>query len=64
MVDRAISTARSRGVVGVMSWISLSWRRVAFSIKGRDSSTGKSGTITPSNPAVAASLRNRSVPSR
>ena len=64
VVERAIATARSRGVVGVMSWISLRLRRVAFSIKGSDSSTGKSGTITPSNPAVAASLRKRSVPSR
>ena len=57
VVDLAISTARSRGVVGVMSWISLRLRRVAFSSRARDSSTGRSGTIRPSNPAVAASLR-------
>ena len=57
MVNRAISTARSRGVVGVMSWISFSPRIVALFINDSDSSTGKSGTIRPSSPAVAASLR-------
>ena len=36
----------------------------AFSARAGDSSTGKSGTISPSSPAVTASAKNRSIPCR
>ncbi len=64
VVDCAIRTARSLGVVGVMSWIRRRSSAVASRQSESDSSTGRSGTIRPSKPARTASRRKRSAPWR
>ena len=55
VVRSAIRRARSRGVVGVISWMSEKSSRRQMSASGPASSTGRSGTIAPATPAAFAS---------
>ena len=58
-LDRPLSGRRRRDELD-----QLEPARLAFCVNAADSSTGRSGTIRPSSPAVTASLKYRSVPTR
>ena len=59
-----IRTARSRGVVGVTSWISARPRAAVTFASDADSSSGRSGTIRPATPRSATASQYFSTPWR